>query len=296
MPPDLPEPDGELIHPWAWHDGDIVPSDTARTPLTVGGLHYGVAVLEGLRIYDGRPFRLRDHSERLLRSARTLRLPVGCTAAELDEAVLAVVAANGMADGYIRPLAWRADTIMRLSAPRVPAGLTVLARPLPSALVREELKGLALVTSRWRRPPPECGPVTAKCSAGYLIGTLAHLEATEQGFDDALLLDAAGRVCESTGANVFAVIDGVVVSPPPGPSIAGITRAAVLRLAARAGLKTCERHMTTTELARSEEVFLTGTALEVAPVSRIDDTSFPIGEITRMLAASYRELVLREER
>ncbi|UGY93861.1 aminotransferase class IV [Streptomyces gobiensis] len=284
-----------VMHPWVWRDGGLVTAAQAPIAPGAGGLHYAVAVLEGIRVYAGRAFRLRAHSERLLRSAAHVGLRMSWSAEQLDAAVEAVIDANGMLDGYIRPLAWRGDLELRLSTTEAaPTHVAVMARPFPSRLAHDEPAGMALATSRWARPPANCLPVSAKCSASYLIGSLAHAEAVAAGYDDALLLDSEGRVCESTGSNLFAVLDGTLVTPPPYPALAGITRATVLELAAQRGIEVWERHIAPAELSHADEVFLSGTALEIVPVTRIDSDVHRIGDITRQMVADYRDLVVKE--
>jgi branched-chain amino acid aminotransferase len=243
-----------------WYDGGLVPWREARLHVLSHGLHYASAVFEGERAYNGSIFKLTEHSERLAASARLLgfRLPIGV--GDLDEACRQVLEANGIVDGYVRPIAWRGSEMMAVSAQTTRIHLAIAAWPWPSYFSPESrLKGLRLKTAAWRRPPPDCAPVHAKATGLYMICTLSKHAVEAEGYDDALMLDWRGRIAEATGANIFMVM----------------------------GIPVIERTIMPDELARATEVFLTGTAAEVTPVGAIDDHRFTVGEITQTLMGDY---------
>ncbi|MER5305385.1 branched-chain amino acid transaminase [Streptomyces lasiicapitis] len=273
-----------------WLDGDFVPWRAAQLHVLSHGLHYGGSVFEGERAYGGRVFKLREHSDRLVASARRMGFELPWTAAELDAVTRETVARAGLTDGYVRPVAWRGSDTLRLVAPDNTVHVAVAAWPWPR-IFTDGPRGITLRTSRWRRPAPDTAPVTAKTAAVYALGSLAGQEAEEAGCDDALLLDHRGRLAEATGANLFLVLDGALHTPPPECVLDGITRRTVIALAHDLGLTVVERHLAPAELDRATEVFLTGTAYEVQPVTAVDDRRYPLGEVGAALAGAYAEAV-----
>ncbi|EPH43649.1 branched-chain amino acid transaminase [Streptomyces aurantiacus] len=277
-----------------WLDGEFVPWRTARLHVLSHGLHYGGSVFEGERAYGGQVFKLSEHSARLVASARLMGFELPWSAAELDAATRETVAVAGLTDGYVRPVAWRGSDTLRLVAPDTSVHVAVAAWPWPR-IFTDGPRGIRLRTSRWRRPAPDTAPVTAKTAAAYALGSLAGQEAEEAGCDDALLLDHRGRLAEATGANLFLVLDGALHTPPPECVLDGITRRTVIALAHALGLTVVERHLAPAELDRATEVFLTGTAYEVQPVTAVDDRHYPLGEVGAALAAAYARAVRGEE-
>ncbi|PKV83607.1 branched-chain amino acid transaminase [Streptomyces sp. TLI_146] len=289
VPPPLDDRDGTI-----WLDGRLVPWREARLHVLSHGLHYGGSVFEGERVYGGRVFKLHEHSLRLVASAREMGFALPWDAEELDAATREVVAVAGLAEGYVRPVAWRGSDTLRLVAPGSSVHVAIAAWPWPQIFASGP-RGIRLRTSRWRRPAPDTAPIRAKTAALYALGSLAGQEAEEAGSDDALLLDHRGRLAEATGANLFLVIDGALHTPPPECVLDGITRRTVIALAHELGLTVVERHLDPAELARAEEVFLTGTAYEVQPVTAVDAWEYPIGEVTSTLVEAYARTV-REPR
>ena len=279
--------DGEI-----WYDGKFVPWREANVHLLTHALHYGSDVFEGIRAYNGRIFRLEEHTRRLFFSARVLDLDIPYSADEINAACEQVLAHNGLRDAYIRPLAWRGAEQMGLSARDASVHVAIAAWEWPSYFSPEQrLKGLKLDIARWRRPAPDTAPVMAKATGMYMIHTLAKHEADAKGFADALMLDWRGQVAEATGANIFLIKDGVLHTPVADNCLDGITRRAVMELARARGLEVVERPIWPTELPAFEECFLTGTAAEVTPVASIGPYDYTVGEITRGLMEDYDRLV-----
>jgi branched-chain amino acid aminotransferase len=278
-----------------WVNGTMVPWREAKVHVLTHGLHYGSCVFEGERFYQGRVFKLTEHSERLIASAALLGFEIPCSAAEIDEATRETVAAMGFTDGYVRPLAWRGSEMMGVSAQSNRIHLAIAVWEWGSYFpIEARMAGIRLETSRWRRPSPDCAPTSAKAAGLYVICTLSKHAAENRGCQDALMLDYRGQIAEATGANIFLVKDGRIHTPTPDCFLDGITRRTVIELAHRRGLEVIERAIRPEELGDFQEVFLTGTAAEVTPVGRIDDLTYTPGEITRILMTDYEALVRSE--
>jgi branched-chain amino acid aminotransferase len=279
---------------WIWYDGKLVPWRDANLHVLTHGLHYASCVFEGERVYAGSIFKLRDHTDRLIKSADLLGFEIPWTADQIDDASYQVCKANNIVEGYVRPVAWRGSEQMGVSAPGTKIHLAIAVWAWPSYFSPEaRTKGISMCTSKWRRPAPDTAPVHAKASGLYMICTLGKHEAEAKGFDDALMHDYKGRLAEATGANLFVMIDGKINTPPTECFLEGITRKTVIELAKKRGFEVIERHMDPSELKKAQEVFITGTAAEVTPVGRIDDMTFTVGPITQALMADYDKLVGR---
>jgi branched-chain amino acid aminotransferase len=278
---------------WLWLDGSLVPWREAKLHVLSHGLHYASAVFEGERAYGSHIFRLRDHTDRLIASGRILRFEIPWSADEIDAASRAVLQANGLTDGYVRPIAWRGSEQLAVSATGTSVHLAIGAWPWPSYFGAERMQGIRVAEAEWRRPPPETAPVHAKASGLYMIASLSKVRAEQEGFSDALMLDWRGQVAETTGANIFFVIDGDLHTPTPDAFLNGITRRTVISLARRNQMKVIERPIFPQELAQATEVFLAGTAAEVTAVREIGAHQFTPGRITETLMRDYDSLVLQ---
>ncbi|MGF1639538.1 MAG: branched-chain amino acid aminotransferase [Rhodospirillales bacterium] len=274
-----------------WYDGTLVPWRDANLHVLSHALHYASAVFEGERAYSGAIFKLTEHSQRLADSARMLGFALPCSVDDLDRACDEVCKANGIVDGYVRPIAWRGSEMMGVSAQATRIHLAIAAWPWPSYFSPEaRLKGIRLKTATWRRPPPTAAPVHAKAAGLYMICTLSKHAVENEGYDDALMLDWRGQVAEATGANIFMVMaDGRLHTPTPDCFLDGITRRTVIALAKARGIEVVERAILPEELAKASEVFLTGTAAEVTPVGTIDHHRFTPGDVTRTLMQDYEK-------
>jgi branched-chain amino acid aminotransferase len=275
-----------------WLDGKLVPWREANAHVLTHALHYGSAVIEGERIYDGRVFRLAAHSARLRNSARLLDYEVPWTREQIDEATRAVVKANTLQYGYIRPIAWRGSEVMGVSAIGTTVHLAIAPWTQEGRLsVQAKPGGINVTMANYRRPPPEVAPGMAKVAGLYLICGIEKDRALKAGFDDALMLDWQGRLAESTGTNVFLVIGGKLVTPRIENFLDGITRRAVMALAGRRGWAVEERAVWPEELDEASEIFLCATAAEIVPVGAIDRRRYQVGPLTRALIEDYQELV-----
>jgi branched-chain amino acid aminotransferase len=271
-----------------WQDGRMLPWRDAKVHVLNHGLHYASCVFEGERVYERRIFKHKEHIARLFKSAEVLGFEIPYTPAEIERVAEDIVKAHNIVNGYIRPLAWRGSEMMAVSAQQSKIHVAVAAWEWPSYFAPEaRLRGLRLASAPYARPSPATAPVHAKAAGLYMICTLSKHAVEARGYDDALMLDYRGRIAEATGANIFLVQNGELHTPEADCFLNGITRQTVIELAKRRGLKVVERAIMPEELAKTDEVFLTGTAAEVTPVQSIDDYKFTVGPVTRGLLEDY---------
>jgi branched-chain amino acid aminotransferase len=275
-----------------WMNGEFVPWADAKIHVLTHGLHYASAVFEGERAYGGVIFKLDEHTRRLHDSARILGFEIPYSVEAINQASQALLVKQGLADAYVRPIAWRGSEMMGVSAQQTRINVAIAVWEWPSYFKPEErLKGIRLDLAKYRRPDPATAPSKAKASGLYMICTISKHEAERKGYADALMLDWRGRVAEATGANVFFVKDGVIHTPTPDCFLDGITRRTVVGLAKKRGYQVIERAIMPEELSGFEQCFLTGTAAEVTPVSEIGPYKFTPGEITKELMEDYTDEV-----
>ena len=273
---------------WIWYNGEMVPWKDATLHVLTHGLHYASSVFEGQRAYGGEVFKLREHTDRLIASGRTLDFEIPYSADELDEACRQVLKRNNLVDAYMRPIAWRGSETISVPARDNKVHVAIAAWVWPSYFSTEErLKGIRLCWADWKRPSPETIPCKAKAAGLYMICTLSKHAAMDKGFADALMLDYRGYVAEATGANVFFVKGKEITTPTPDCFLDGITRRTVIALAKANGYTVVERHIKPEELSQFDECFLTGTAAEVTPVSEVGEYKFTPGEACRTLVEAY---------
>ena len=279
-----------------WQNGEFVPWDEARTHVLSHGLHYGTGVFEGIRCYDTERgpavFRHREHLARLEKSAELYYFKLPYSAEELQEATKELLRRIGLRSGYIRPLAYRGYGEMGLYAKSAPIDVIVAAWPWGSYLGDEGKKhGIRAKVSSWRTISGDSLIPHAKASGQYLNSILAKTEATEAGYEEAILLDQHGHVSEGSGENVFIVRDGTLITPGHTSAILdGITRNAIIQIATDLGYRIEERAIARAELYLADEAFLTGTAAELVPVREVDDHSLgEPGEVTRVIQAKFED-------
>ena len=264
-------------------------------PFGGNSMQHGTAVFEGIRAYAGPSgaavFRLDDHLARLRRSAELIGIPDPPGLDELREQVLTAAEPARGTDCYLRPVLYAPDPILGLDLRTLRYRLGV--EVWPAGPVTEQ-PAVRVTVSPWRRPPAECFPAGAKATGAYVMSAVARTRAAQAGFDDAIQLDLrTGRVVEATVSNVFLVRDGRLVTPwlRDGP-LAGITRDTVLRLAEDLGIETREAPVEVADLAAADEIFLTGTAVELVPVRAVENHPLdPAGPIFRALLAEFRAVV-----
>ncbi len=279
-----------------WYNGKLVEWNDATTHVLNHGLHYGSCVFEGIRIYDGKAFKLTEHNERLKKSGEILGFEIPYTVEELNEACVKAAKSRDVENGYIRPLAWRGSEQMAILTDRSSIHTAIAAWAWPTYFSKEALeKGLNLTFGKWKKPAPDTAPTASKAAGLYMICTLTKNAAVANGFDDALMLDYRGLLAEATGANLFLVIDGALHTPTPDCFLDGITRRTVMAIAKENNIEVVERQIKVEELANATEAFLTGTAAEVTPIGSVKgeygNFEFTVGKITKTLMHNYSKLV-----
>jgi branched-chain amino acid aminotransferase len=277
---------------WIWLDGRFTPWREANLHILSHAMHYGSAVFEGERMYDGRIFALEAHTRRLFRSAELLDFEIPFTEEEINTASVETCVRNGLSDCYVRPIAWRGTEQLSVSAlhTRTHVAIAVWEWPRYFDAARFQ-RGVRLCWAKYRRPPADAAPTAAKAAGLYMICTISKNAAERAGYDDALMLDGAGAVAETTGANIFFVRDGALYTPAPHCFLDGITRQTVIKLAHEAGVPVIETRIEPEQLADFSECFIVGTAAEVTPVGEIGDHRFQPGALTFDLVDRYAALV-----
>ena len=289
-----------------WMNGEFLPWEDAKIHVLSHGLHYGTGVFEGVRCYDTElgpaVFRNADHVQRLLRSAELYYMPVPYSAEQLRSATLEVVSRNGLRSCYIRPLIHRGYGQMGLNPLEAPVEVSIACWEWGSYLGDDgKARGVRAKVSSWRRIGSDSLIPQAKASGQYLNSVLAKIESVQSGYDEAILLDDAGFVCEGTGENVYVVRDGVIATPGFHNAILeGVSRNAILQIARDLGYEVQERSIARAEMYLADELFLSGTAAELVPVREIDDhviADGSPGEITQQLQRAFDDALYgRSER
>ena len=274
-------------------DGQLLKWSDAKLHVLSHGLHYASSVFEGERVYKGKVFKEQEHTERLIRSAKTLGFDIPYNAKEINAIRMKVLTANKIDDGYIRPVSWRGSEMMGISAQTNTIHFALAAWKWPSYFSPEaKLKGIKLNISKWRRPDPLTAPVNTKAAGLYMICTLSKHEAESKGFDDSLMLDYRGYIAEATGANIFFIKNNEIHTPIADCFLDGITRQTVINIARTEGIKVEEKRLNIEDINDYEECFVTGTAAEVTPVRSIANYEFKPGKLCKFLIEKYSELTL----
>jgi branched-chain amino acid aminotransferase len=277
-------------------NGEFVAWDDAKVHVLTHGLHYGTGVFEGIRAYDTEVgtaiFRHSDHLQRLENSAKLYYMDMPFSREQLREATHELIARNGLKACYIRPLVYRGHGPMGLDPLNNPVEVSIAVWEWGAYLGEEgKRNGIRARVSSWRRISGDSLIPHSKASGQYLNSVLAKIEANKSGYEEAILLDHNGNVCEGTGENIFVVKDGTIYTPPQSASILdGINRKSVIELARDLGYSVVERDIARAELALADEMFLTGTAAELTPVREIDDIAIgPPGEITGAVGRAFED-------
>jgi branched-chain amino acid aminotransferase len=276
-----------------WMNGVLVDWNDARIHVGTHGLHYGSGVFEGIRAYEtskgSAVFRLTDHLKRFDNSARLLGMELGHSVDDLRQACHDVIAANGLPECYLRPIAFFGYGELGVSAVGNPVDVVIMSWPWGAYLGEEGLKsGIRAKISSWQRIGPNVIPHAAKATGVYLNSMLAVMEANRAGYDEAILLTAEGYVADGSGENVFIVKDGELYTPDLSTSIlSGITRDTVIQIAQDLGYTVHEKSLIRSDLYLADEAFMTGTAAEVTPLRAVDDVEIGVGAITLEIQEAY---------
>jgi branched-chain amino acid aminotransferase len=285
---------------WIWYDGRMVPWRDATTHVLTHTLHYGLGVFEGVRAYktqDGTAiFRLRDHTDRFFRSAQIFGMKLPYSQDAIDAAQLACVRENGLESGYIRPIAFYGSNAMGVAAKSNPVIVAIAVWPWGAYLGPDAIeRGIRVRTSSFTHHHPNITMCNAKAVCNYAVSILANQEATHDGYEEAMLLDPQGFVCQGSGENVFIVRDGALHTPDlSGGALNGITRRTIITFANELGIPVFERRITRDEIYIADEAFFTGTAAEVTPIREYDNRPVGAGSrgpITARLQALFFDTV-----
>jgi len=277
---------------YIWLDGKFVKWNQAKIHVLTHGLHYASCVFEGARVYNGKIFKLIEHTKRLLLSSKILGFKLPYAEKEINKVCKQIIKKQNIKNGYLRPFAWRGSEMMAISAQNTTIHLAIATWEMSTYFdKKKKISGITLQTSKWMKPPPNSAPTQAKAAGLYMICTLSKHIAEKNGFDDSLMLDSNGKIAESTGANIFFVKNNKLFTPIADCFLNGITRKTVIQLAKKNNIKVIEKRILPKELVKADEIFLTGTAVEITPVSQVDNRKYKIGEITKKLISLFSDLV-----
>ena len=285
---------------WIWYDGKLVPSVNATTHVLTHSLHYGVSVFEGIRAYQGDAgvplvFRLVDHVRRLYESAKLFRMEIPYLPDQLVQSHCELLRKSGLARAYVRPIAFYGPEKRGLLPTGAKVHVAIAAYTWDAYLGETaSTQGIRMKTATHSRPAPSSMLNRAKVSGLYTVSILAKMEATDDGYDEALLLDDRGQVAEASGENLFIVKQGQLIEPDSPCALLGITRDTVMGLARDRGIPVVSRRMTRDDVCLADEAFLTGTAAEIAPIVQLDRRTIGDGRpgpVTTELIRAYADAV-----
>lgn len=275
---------------YIWINGEFLNWQEAKIHILSHTLHYGSGVFEGERAYNGQIFKKTQHHQRLHDSAAMLNFKIPYSVDVLNQAAEEILKRNNLKDAYLRPIAWHGAEGLSVASINNSVNVAIAAWEWKSYF-KSDITGLKLTWSDWTRPAPNMAPVQAKANGLYIISTLSKNTAELQGFHDALMLDYRGFVAECTGANIFMVKEGVLYTPIADCFLNGITRQTIIELAHTHHISLIEKHISPAEIMTADEIFVTGSAVEVQPVIQINETHFSVGPITTHMMQEYLKLV-----
>ena len=280
-----------------WYNNDLVDWQDVKLHILSHGLHYASCVFEGLRVYDGEIFKLEEHTDRLYYSAKKMDIKIPYSKDEINNATKKIVSVQNVQNGYVRPVAWRGSEMMAVAAQQTKIHMAIATWEWGTYFdPKLKTEGIKLNISNWRRPAPNTIPWDTKASGLYMICTLSKHEAEKQGYSDSLMLDHEGNVAEATGANIFFKDNnGELHTPTPDCFLNGITRRTVIEIAKSKNIKVNERKISPDELSSFVGSFLTGTAAEVTPISKIAEHTYKVCNLILDLSASYDKLVRKKK-
>ena len=280
-----------------WFNGKNVDWAEAQIHVLSHGLHYASCVFEGIRVYDGEIFKLKEHTDRLFYSAKRMGINIPYSVDEVNKATREIVNIQKTQNGYIRPIIWRGSEMMAISAQKNKTNVAIATWEWGSYFdPKLKTDGIKLNISSWKKPSPDSIPWDTKASGLYMINTLSKHEAEAKGFVDSLMLDHQGNVAEATGANIFFKnVEGELHTPIPDSFLDGITRQCIIEIAKSKSIKIVERKIKPEELSNFVGCFLTGSAAEITPVASIDKYNFKVCNEIIGLSESYQGLVRKKK-
>ena len=276
-----------------WYNNELVDWNDVKLHVLSHGLHYASCVFEGLRVYDKEIFKLEEHTKRLFHSAKRMDIKIPYSEDEINKATKNIVSVQNVKNGYVRPFVWRGSEMMAVSAQKTKIHVAITTWEWGTYFDSKlKTEGIKLNISKWRRPAPNTIPWDTKASGLYMICTLSKHEAEREGYTDSLMLDHEGNIAEATGANIFFKDkNGELHTPIPDSFLDGITRRTVIEIAKSKNIKVNERKILPNELSNFVGCFLTGTAAEVTPVSKILEYNYKVCNLILDLSDSYEKLV-----
>ncbi|MDC3060794.1 branched-chain amino acid aminotransferase [Candidatus Pelagibacter sp.] len=279
-----------------WYNNDLVDWGDVKLHVLNHGLHYASCVFEGLRVYDGQIFKLEEHTSRFFYSAKRMGFEIPYKESDINKASREIVKFQNVQNGYVRPVAWRGSEMMAISAQQTKIHVAIATWEWGSYFDPNlKINGIKLNISKWRRPAPNTIPWDTKASGLYMICTLSKHEAEKDGYTDSLMLDYEGNIAEATGANIFFKDkNGTLHTPIPDSFLDGITRRTIIDIAKSKNIKVEERKISPDELDNFEGCFLTGTAAEVTPVSKIQNFNYKVCKTIIDLSESYQSTVRKK--
>jgi branched-chain amino acid aminotransferase len=280
-----------------WCNNELVDWQEVKLHVLSHGLHYGSFVFEGLRVYDKKIFKLEEHTDRFFYSAKRMDIKIPYSKDEINQATKKIVSVQNVQNGYIRPFAWRGSEMMAISAQNTKIHVAIATWEWGTYFdPKLKLEGIKLNISKWRRPAPNTIPWDTKASGLYMICTLSKHEAERQGYSDSLMLDHEGNIAEATGANIFFKDkNGDLHTPIPDSFLDGITRRTVIEIAKSKNINVNERKISPDELSNFVGCFITGTAAEITPVSKISNHEYKVCNVILDLSESYDKLVRKKK-
>ena len=279
-----------------WYNNELVDWNDVKLHVLSHGLHYASCVFEGLRVYDGEIFKLEEHTQRLFHSAKRMDIKIPYSEEEINQATKKIVSVQNVQNGYIRPVIWRGSEMMAVSAQKTKIHVAITTWEWGTYFdPKLKTEGIKLNISKWRRPAPNTIPWDTKASGLYMICTLSKHEAERDGYTDSLMLDHEGNIAEATGANIFFKDKSEELHTPiPDSFLDGITRRTVIEIAKSKNIKVNERKISPKELSSFVGCFLTGTAAEVTPVSKILEQNYEVCNLILDMSSSYEKLVRKK--
>ena len=279
-----------------WYNNELVDWNDVKLHVLSHGLHYASCVFEGLRVYDKEIFKLEEHTKRLFHSAKRMDIKIPYSEDEINKATKNIVSVQNVKNGYVRPFVWRGSEMMAVSAQKTKIHVAITTWEWGTYFdPKLKTEGIKLNISKWRRPAPNTIPWDTKASGLYMICTLSKHEAEREGYTDSLMLDHEENIAEATGANIFFKDkNGELHTPIPDSFLDGITRRTVIEIAKSKNIKVNERKILPNELSSFVGCFLTGTAAEVTPVSKILEHTYKVCNLILDLSNSYEKLVRKK--
>lgn len=278
-----------------WYDGNFIRCSKASTHILDHSLHFASSVFEGIRVYNYKAFKIKEHLKRFSKSANLLDFKIPYKSKNLEKICNELIKKNNIRNGYLRPIAWRGSGSMSPHSIGINIKTAIAIWEWPTYYANDiHEKGISLNFTKWKRPSNECAPTQSKCSGLYQICSLAKNEAFRNGYDDALMLDYRNYVAETTSSNIFFLFRNKLITPKADCFLNGITRKTVIKLCKKIKIKVIEKNILKKDIKNATECFVTGTAAEITPVSRIGNIHFKLHKdsTTNKIYNEFKKIIL----